>query len=127
LTHGGDVTRCTAFLPRFEAVRGCFQVPEKMRVLELLPALRQNALDEFPNAEELSVGFKEEVFMEKPVMEQRASLFPIPEHHVGEGAGLRAVCRDAHGLIETLRMVFIKNQSRAWRNRASRRRSYICS
>src|SRR5262249_4206931 len=81
-------------LPRFLEMR------EEVLVDELLASLRYDRLDALPNPEKLAACLKEEVFVEKAVVEQRAGLFPVADHHSRERAGFRSGRSDAHGVLE---------------------------
>src|ERR1700674_924055 len=86
LAHAGDISRIAAFNPGFVALRSFFQVREELLIYEPLPSLRDDGLDALPDPEKLAAGLKEEVFVEQTVVEQRAGLVPITEHHHRERA-----------------------------------------
>src|SRR6266849_3018579 len=100
LAHCSDVTRRAGFTPGLVALRSLFQVGEVAIHFETFPRLRDNRLGELPDSKKLATGFEEKVFVQQAVVEQRAGLLPITEHHPGKCAAFRSGCRDSHGVVE---------------------------
>ena len=75
---------------------------EELLVCEALATLLDNGFETLPDSEKLGAGLKEQVFVEETVIEERASLIPIAEHHSGEGACFCSGGCDSHGVIEAV-------------------------
>src|SRR5712691_385421 len=108
LAHASDMTRRATFDPGFVALRSFFQVREELLIHKPLPSLRDDGLDELPDPEKLAAGLKEEAFVEQTVVEQRAGLLPIAEHHHRERACFRSGRRDSHGILEIVHEVVLE-------------------
>ena len=102
------MTRRATFDPGFVALRSFFQVREELLIHKPLPSLRDDGLDELPDPEKLGAGLKEEAFVEQTVVEQRAGLLPIAEHHHRERACFRSGRRDSHGVLEIVHEVVLE-------------------
>src|SRR5260370_5846270 len=100
LAHSRNMTRRPAFAPGLEALRRFFHMREYVLIDELLANLRDDGLDALPNPEKLAARLKEEVFVEKTVVEQRAGLVAVTEHHSRERPGFRSGRSDAHDIFE---------------------------
>ena len=72
------------------------QVRKELLVGKPLAKLWDDGFEEFPDSEELSACFEEEILVEQPVVEQRTSLLPVAHHHSRERAAFRAWRGDAH-------------------------------
>src|SRR5579864_6772794 len=103
LPHRGDLTRIATFRPGFEALCCFFQVFEELSIDEALASLRNRGLNAFPNAEKFAAGFEEQFFVQQTVIEQRAGLLPIADHHHEGCARFRSHRGDFHGLVESVR------------------------
>src|SRR6185369_14990073 len=107
LTHCGDVARGSAFAPGLEAVCGLLEVGKEEWVRETLPTFLDGGLHSLPNEEEFAIGFKEEFFVQQPVIEIGACLVPIADdHHVG-GTGFGSHRRNSKSVVEVLREVVL--------------------
>src|SRR6266850_5510177 len=107
LPHGGNMTGRASLRPCFVALRGSFQVGEELLVSKSLAKLRDYRLKKLPHTEKLATGLKEQIFVKKPVVEQRASLFPIAHYHSHESPVFRSGGCDAHGVLECFRAVVL--------------------
>src|SRR5579862_7583627 len=101
LPHGCDMARGAALAPGLVALRGLFQVSEKLWICEALASLGDDRLDAFPDAEKLTAGFEEEVFVKQIVVQERAGLIPVTEDHHRQRTIFRAGRRDAIGILES--------------------------
>src|SRR5438445_1525615 len=110
LPHGRDMTGSAALAPRYEALRGFFQVREEQRICEPLANRCNDRLDALPDPKKFAAGLKEEVFVKEPVVEQCASVFPITEHHHAQRAIFRAGRREAHEVLEVLHEVVLEER-----------------
>src|SRR5260370_7779278 len=93
------MTGRATFRPRFEALGGAFQIREKVLVRKALAKLRNDRFEQLPHAEKLAAGLKEQVFVKKTIVEQRAGLFPIADHHAHESPAFRPLLRTAHSSV----------------------------
>src|SRR6266536_1787633 len=105
LAHGSDMAGRARFTPGLVTFGCLFQVGEVAIHLETFPSLRDNGFGEFPYSKKFATGFEEKIFMQEAVVEQRAGLFPVPEHHPHKLASFRSGCCDSHRVIETVHLV----------------------
>src|SRR6266545_8367976 len=100
LPYGSNMTGRAGFRPGLEALGGSFQVREEVLVCKRLAKLRDHRLEQLPHAEKFPARLKEKVFVKKAVVEQRAGLFPIADHHSHESAGFCSRRGDAHDVVD---------------------------
>src|SRR6202043_1483925 len=108
LPHGREMTGSPALAPHFEALRRLFQVRKELRIREHLAELRNYRLDALPYAKKLAAGFEEEVFVQQPIIEQRAGVLPIAEYLHSERAVFRARPGDTCGILDGLHEVVLE-------------------
>src|ERR1700730_1293320 len=101
------MTRRAAFGPGFVALGGFFQVREELLVCKSLAKFGDDGLKKLPHAEKLAACLKEQVFVEETIVEKRAGLFPIADHHSHESPGFCSRRGNAHGGVERLRSVVL--------------------
>src|SRR5262249_35791567 len=106
--HGRNMTGRAALRPGFIALPRFLEMREEVLVDELLASLRYDRLDALPNPEKLAARLKEEIFVEKAVVEQRAGLFPVTDHHSRERAGFGSGRSDAHDIVECAHYVVLE-------------------
>src|ERR1035437_5487619 len=106
--HGSDVTWRPLFTPGLVTLGSFLQVGKVPLHGKPLPGLRDRGLGKFPNSEKLPIRLAEEIFVEQSVVEKRAGLLPITEHHPGKSAAFGARSRNAHGVIEVLHNVVLE-------------------
>src|SRR5579863_1839743 len=108
LPHGCEMTGSAALAPRLEAFRCLFQMPQELRIREHFAELRNRRLDAFPDAKKLAARLEEEVFVQQPIIEQRARILPVAEHLHGERAVFRARPGDTCGILDGLHKVVLE-------------------
>src|SRR5438128_1460867 len=81
---------------------------EEKLVGEALAALRDNRSDAVPDAEELTAGFEEEVFVEQAMIEECTGLVPIADHHHEGGACFGSRCGKAHAVVQVVGEVVLE-------------------
>src|SRR5215469_11445297 len=102
LSHGSHMTRAAAFGPGLKTLGCLFQMSKDLLVGKTLAERRNDGLNRFPNSKKLTAGLKEEVLVQEPVIEQRAGLLPITDHHAYMGSGLTSHRGDTHGVIDVI-------------------------
>src|SRR5215203_5224870 len=118
LTHRRNMSGGALVRPCFKLLRSLFQVREEVGILKTLPELRHHRLELFPHSEELATGLKEKILVEKAVIEQRARLLPITNHHSHEDSVFRSGGSDFHrffhrfGVVTLLKPIARLPQSR---------------
>src|ERR1017187_7590032 len=105
LAHPRNMTRRALFHPHFIPLRSFLQVREEQRSLKLFPEPRQHRLNPLPNSKKLTVGLKEQIFVQQTVVEHRARLFPIAHHHHYVGPRFRSRSPNAHCFLERFHKV----------------------
>src|SRR5262249_31036406 len=90
----------TLVLPSLVALCCLLEVRKHLLAFEVFAKRRNDWLDSLPNAQEFAAGLKEKVFVQRAIIEQRASLFPIADDHAYVGSAFRAHRGDAHGVLE---------------------------
>src|SRR5688572_9680448 len=93
--------------PGFETLRGFLEIRERVWIGELFAKLWGHRLEGFPHAEKFAAGLEEEIFVQQPVVEQCAGLFPISEHHANKYPLLASERGDLHGFFERFRAVVL--------------------
>src|SRR5688572_19370195 len=93
--------------PLFEALSGFLQIREQVLLNKALAKLWYDRFERFPHAKKFAAGLKEQVFVKQAVVEQGASLLPIPNHHADEIPLLGSKRRDAHRFVECFRAVVL--------------------
>src|SRR5215208_1451322 len=118
LTHRRNMSGGAFVRPCFKLLRSLFQVREEVGILKTFPELRHHRLELFPHSEELATGLKEKILVEKAVIEQRARLLPITNHHSHEGSVFSSGGSDFHrffhrfGVVTLLKPIARLPQSR---------------
>ena len=80
---------------------------EEQRVYELLATRLYDRLDTLPHKEKLATGLEEKLFVEQPVVKERAGVLPIAQYLHRQRAIFRAGRSDAHGVLEGIHDVVL--------------------
>src|SRR5581483_8450236 len=106
--HRCDLTRAALFRPSLKPLCSLFQVRQELLVFEPVPCLRNDGLYRFPHSEELAGGFKEQIFVQETVVEHRARLLPVAQHHHCQRTVFGSRPRDLHNVIELFHDVVLE-------------------
>src|SRR5215469_1993061 len=105
LPHVFDAPRIALLGPFLEALCRGLELAEPLLVLEHIAALLDDRLDAFPGAEKLATRLEEKLFVQQPVIQKRAGLLPVADHHHEARAVFGARAAQLHGLFHRLRVV----------------------
>src|SRR5262249_43314814 len=108
LAHSCNMPWVMRLIPRLETLRRSFEMTEEALVVPHLAGLPDMGFHALPHSKELSGRFKEKVFVQQAVVEQRAGLLPVPENHHHICSCFGSHRRDLHCLFHGVGKVVLE-------------------